>query len=134
MKPLILLTFALLLGSATASAAHTCGCTFLNKSQPGAANRTNWRFQRGANLAAVRRAMSVACRRAFGRPPVQLICLNEGRGSARPAPKRESWRESEAEERAHTQRTRDYIEETKQRNRRDEIDRVLEDARRRGVL
>lgn len=144
MKALILLLSLLASGQASA-AAYQCGCTPLEKGAPGFFDARNWLVASGSSPAAIKARITPKCYAKFGRRELNIGCSSQAqinavsrarqaRAAVRRQPRRESWRGTEAEEREQQRRGEAFLEETKRRNREDQINQVLEDARRRGVI
>jgi len=146
MKGVLLVTLSLFTAP-LANAAYTCGCTTLAQGAPGYFYEENWVMANAPSAAAGKARLTPACIARFGRDPrLKVGCASQGEIQAasrarrsreaaqRRAPRRETWRQDQAEALETMRRGNEFLEETKRRNREDEINRVLEDARRRGVI
>jgi len=146
MKIICLAVLALLSASPSARAAtyYTCGCTGLNPANPAYKNRTNWEFRNAWSVARAKERVNEACDARFGRGiafygnclPVKL----EGKQLAKyqrdvrrmeredQAPRREPSRRASERQDSYNRANRG-LDEVIRRNREDEIDRVLKEAR-----
>jgi hypothetical protein len=125
MKQLIL--FALLALTAPAAFADTyymCGCTNLPRNHPGYSNRANWLYERAWTLKGAQQRRDKTCFARFGRrAPLLGACLPV-KGAVRGGSVGRARRREESIRNAHR-----GLDEVIRRNREDEIDRLLKEAR-----
>lgn len=150
---LILTFFSLFLSALPAEArsrvVYACGCT----EELGTRDRSKWELIHGWELGAVREATEAACNDRFGQGAVRVLCTKdimrgkelattEAKQNARLARNRAANRAAQAQARREdAEEQRRYLEgarrgnaaidEIKRRQREDEIDRVLKEARER---
>jgi hypothetical protein len=125
MKLILSILFLTLIGPvARAETYYMCGCTNLARGAPGFKNRANWLYERARTLSAAKQRRDKTCFARFGRRKPLW-------GGELSGPSRERRERSD-----YARRRQDSIndagralDEVIRRNREDEIDRVLKEAR-----
>ncbi|RYZ94614.1 MAG: hypothetical protein EOP11_26130 [Proteobacteria bacterium] len=137
MKQILMLVFltVFLAPSARAEILHYCGC--VNAAQPNKKARANWEFQGALNKAFAQRTALAKCRARFGRrAPLLSKCLPVKLTAAESARAHAFDNDGPTEAPAYRydrneaiRRGSAALDEVVRRNREDEINRVLKEAR-----